>query len=253
MLQIINKERVKHRFLSGFKTYDEHAVVQKAMAIELISYLENTVPEKCFESVFEFGCGTGILTRLFMEKFETGRYIANDLVEECGHYMKEISPEIEFVAGDVESGIEFPSNNSLIISNATLQWIRDKTSFMERCILNLKREGIIAFSSFGPDNMIEIKTITGNGLNYENNELISRLAENQLEILYYKEERKVLTFPTVMDVLKHIKLTGTNGNSTTFWTPTGLKKFAAAYEQFLNSRGEYSLTYHPIICIGRKT
>ena len=54
----MSKFLVKERFRKCLKTYDDNAIVQKIMAQNLVSELE----QKKYNKVLEIGCGTGILT-----------------------------------------------------------------------------------------------------------------------------------------------------------------------------------------------
>ena len=64
----IDKKLVEERFAKSVSTYDDHAVVQKQMANDLVKLLvESDLQGK--NSLFEYGCGTGFLTkRLFVCK-----------------------------------------------------------------------------------------------------------------------------------------------------------------------------------------
>ena len=73
---MINKELIKKRFSKCITTYDENAKIQKRMAEKLFSLLERND----FDKILEIGCGTGLLTKIAVEKLNFRTYTANDMV-----------------------------------------------------------------------------------------------------------------------------------------------------------------------------
>ena len=64
-----------------------------------------------------------------------------------------------------------------------------------------------------------------------------------------------MQFETPKAVLKHLKATGVTGASVQQqrWTKQSLTEFYQRYQQFQLENQQYSLTYHPIYCIARRT
>lgn len=231
---MINKELVRKRFSRNLKTYKDNSIVQNEMADRLIKMIDYK-PEK----ILELGCGSGLLTEKLVKIFSTKTYCAIDIVEECKNYIREISPNIKFYQSDIET-CNFQEKYDLIISNAVFQWIEDLPQFIENLKLSLSTNGVLLFSTFGTDNLIEISKLTGEGLKYKTiNELTSLLRPQEIY-----EDRIELNFDTPMDVLKHLKYTGVNAISNKYWTKSDLIKFEQEYENLCPNK--IKLTYNPI-------
>lgn len=70
-------------FDKKFDRYEENAHIQKVVARELI----NLVPEKKYNTIFEIGAGTGILTRNIVKKIECKGLTVNDKYFESEKYI----------------------------------------------------------------------------------------------------------------------------------------------------------------------
>ena len=73
---LINKDLVKYRFSKSLNSYDNAAVVQKEMATLLIEKILTNCG-KNFNKVFEFGVGTGFLSKNILDKITFEEYYAN--------------------------------------------------------------------------------------------------------------------------------------------------------------------------------
>lgn len=233
----------KNNFYKIAPCYEDNAIVQKKMAKELISSLKSNVGSE-FSNIFEIGCGTGLLTRFIQKELIYHHLYLNDL-----HNFVSIVGSYNFIEGDIEE-IDIHDKFDLIISNATFQWVKNLNLLLIKLANLLKKDGILAFTTFGEKNLKEIRAITGVGLNYTSmNDWIEILKEN-FEIKYQNEQEVFLYFDTPKDVLKHIKFTGVNSIKKTYWTKGDYFKFCNEYKEFKTENG-YLLTYHPfyfIVC-----
>ena len=244
---MINKELVKSRFEKSIDTYDKNAIVQKAMAEELTEKIRKYCGTN-FPEIFEFGSGTGFLTSCIAEKINFSHYYANDIVEKSESFVKKIISDCKFICGDIES-IEIVKKFDLIISNASMQWISEIEPLMQKLKSTLNPGGVLAFTTFGEQNYKEIKDTTGLALNYLKTDTLIQLYEKFFSIEYMEEKTETLLFDTPMDVLKHIKDSGTNGIHTINWTVKKLKDFEKFYSLKFNQNDKVKLTYNPIYVI----
>ena len=132
---MINKELVKLRFEKNLRTYDNSAVVQRKMAKILAEKISSLCGTE-FSKIFEFGVGTGFLTRDILEKISFDEYCANDIMAESGDYVKRIIKNVKFLQGDIEK-IEPDEKFDLIVSNAVMQWVLD----FDEVVLKMKKIG----------------------------------------------------------------------------------------------------------------
>ena len=243
---MIDKSLVKKRFKKSLKTYDENAIVQKKMAKELISLL----PKKKYNKIFEIGCATGILTKEIAKKLIFSELYLNDIVEESKKYVQEIYKECNFIAGDIEN-IDLNKKYNLIISNACLQWCSNIEDTLSKLINALDDGGILAISIFGEDNLKEIKSIFNIGNEISSISSMENFLNTQ-KIIIKKEDKIKIDFETPMEVLKHLKYTGTNAIKEIKLTKTKLKDFEQRYKENYTQNNKVYLTYNPIYIICTK-
>ena len=243
---MIDKSLVKKRFKKSLKTYDENAIVQKKMAKELI----NLLPKKEYNKIFEIGCATGILTKEIADKLIFSELYLNDIVEESKKYVQEIYKECKFVVGDIEN-IELNKKYNLIISNACLQWCSNIEETLSKLINALDDGGILAISVFGEDNLKEIKSIFNIGKEISSISSMENFLNTQ-KIIIKKEDKIKIDFETPIEVLKHLKYTGTNAIKEIKLTKTKLKDFEQRYKENYTQNNKVYLTYNPIYIICAK-
>lgn len=241
-----DKKLIADRFSKNFSTYDDNAFVQNIMASNLTKF----VPVNNFNSVFEVGCGTGILTKYIKSFFLYKSYTANDIVKESKKYIKEIIKDVNFVCGDIEQ-VKIDKKFDLIISNACLQWCNNLNATIIKLVNMLNKNGILAISIFGQQNLCEIKKLLNVSLNYPKIADIINNVDN-CKTVYIGEEIKRIYFDSPVDIIKHFKQTGVNGIVPVKFTKTKLKEFESGYkEQFVENEKCY-ITYNPIYVVLQK-
>lgn len=247
----LDKKLVSGRFAKSLDTYDENALVQRDMAAELTQALKEKAGVN-FTRIFEVGCGTGMLTRYIAQDFKYEKLIVNDLVPE---YMVPIMEMVtcDFMAGDVETLPGMPRELDLIISNATFQWMENMERVLRRLAEKLKVGGVLAFSTFGVDNIKEIGELLGITLRYLAADDIRQALGYCYEELYFSEKHCELKFPDPQTLLRHLQKTGVTGIRKEIWTKSSMHKFMDDYAERYGDADGVTLTYHPMLFIARKT
>ena len=251
----IDKKRVEQCFRKSIDTYNQHAIVQKYICETFLQ----TLIERCGNTFFqalEIGAGTGLLTEQLIKQCSIKNLYINDLVPSAKEplsriFSTQIQIEPQYIIGDAEK-LQLPTNNNLIISTSAVQWFENLALFLKNIEANLCSNGILAFTTFGINNMQEISTIEGNSLSYLSFPELKTMIEKHFEILWMIEEQIPLYFASPKDILQHIKQTGVNGVEPTHWTKNDLLNFVSAYKQFFVQDKGYVLTYHPVYVICRK-
>lgn len=244
-MQIDNKLIKKH-FEKSMDKYDKNATVQDLMASKLIIELEKI--SNNFENILELGSGTGLLTKRINSHIKYSNFFANDLVEKSKVYVQKIIPKSNFLCGNALK-IKPSKKMDLIISNAMFQWFENLDKAISIIKLSLNKNGILAFSTFSPDNFKEITEITGLSLQYKTQEEIEQILSNQgFEILYSETFYEEIEFKTPLELLAHMKNTGVNSLSEKTWTVKKVKDFC---DKFTKKYPKTKLTYSPIIVIAR--
>ena len=250
MFVSVDKALVAQRFAKAGQSYIEHAVVQKQISAQLFEYLKAYCPNT-FDSVLEIGCGSGNLTHLFHSYFQVDQLFLNDLYEDVDQHFSTIK-NIAWLIGDIEQ-LHLPQSLDAVISSSALQWMTDLPTLLHRIHDALKPNAYFGFSTFGADNLTEIKQLTGQGLNYISLEFLKRQLEQQdFEVLFIEQEVKQIYFDHPKSVLQHLKATGVTATAKSHrWTKQSLQQFYLDYQQFYGEQG-FSLTYHPIYVIARR-
>lgn len=246
---------ITQRFTKAIGTYPHESTVQHQIAQRMTRLLKQHLPLSSYQQVVEFGCGTGTYSRLLLDTFRPKQMWINDICSEMQHSCSDLlahSSHTTFLPGDAES-IPFPGETTLITSCSALQWFQHPGSFFQKCNQSLQPDGYLAFSTFGKENMKEIRHLTGHGLAYlTKEELTTRLAP-LYDLIHVEEETVTLTFATPMQVLYHLKQTGVTGTSSQTWTRSKLNLFCKEYQRlFATPEGNVSITYHPIYIIAKK-
>ena len=246
----INKALVAQRFAKAGQSYVEHAVIQKQISAQLFEYLKAYCPQS-LASVLEIGCGSGNLTHLFQSHFQVEQLFLNDLYDDVEQHFLSVD-KINWLIGDIEQ-LELPSGLDAVISSSALQWMIDLPALLQRIYSALKPNAYFCFSSFGPDNLTEIKQLTGQGLNYVDLDTLQQQLEQQgFEVLFMHQDHKQRYFDHPKSILQHLKATGVTATAKSHrWTKQSLQQFYSDYQQFHDEQG-FSLTYHPIYVIARR-
>ena len=252
----MNKSLIAERFSKAVTTYSQEANVQRKIAHKMIHLLNEHIDAPC-PQVIEFGCGTGIYSRMLLQTLSPEHLLLNDLCPEmrisCKDLLKE--QQVTFLPGDAET-VPFPSGAALITSCSALQWFESPEKFFQRCNTLLKQHGYFAFSTFGKDNLKEVRELTGNGLPYRSREELVASLSVHFNILHSEEELIPVTFADPMKVLYHLKQTGVTGLSnpqtSSPWTRRDIHRFCECYTRQFQQGTTVSLTYHPIYIIAKK-
>ncbi|MBX2849751.1 MAG: malonyl-ACP O-methyltransferase BioC [Acidiferrobacterales bacterium] len=251
-----SQAKIQHSFLRALSSYDEQAVVQKKCASTLIQHLENRRLKRPLSRVFEFGCGTGFLTKQLFQSFCIGDFITNDLVEECHAYLP--AETIEFIAGDIDQ-IAIPANCDLICAGSSIQWSSNIAKLLSHITESLNRYGYLALSSFSSDHFKQLTALEMDQnsekqtrLSYWPAETWQKILEPNYNIELLESEETTLWFNSVREVLLHLRLTGVNGVAGQTWSQQKLADFEKKYHNKFAQNQKIPLSYKPIYIVASK-
>lgn len=243
---------IRQRFSRAAGSYEEEATVQRQIAATLVSHLKKDIGPLTPQRILELGCGTGIFSRMLLQAFAPEYLLLNDLCAEMEDKVSDILTErVRFQAGDAEKEV-FQGSYNLIASCSALQWFADPQAFFAKAHSLLTPDGILAFTTFGRENLHEITALTGQGLSYLSLQEITLMLADQYQVIYAAEERLTKSFATPMEVLYHLKRTGVTGTTSYRWSKERLSRFCAEYNRQFLSDGLLPLTYHPIYIIAKR-
>lgn len=248
----MDKETIIKNFSRCAYTYDRYAKVQKCAALELL----NLLAEDGIGKILEIGCGTGNYTLLLREKFSSSQIKAIDvserMIEVASRKIK--NKGVNFIVADAET-INLNESFDLITSNACFQWFND----LDRAIIKyknlLKTNGIILFSTFGPDTFCELNLclehIFGDmplgASNFMGQKEIENILRDNFRKQEVKEDRYEEENSSLSDLLNKIKYTGIRGaglNGKFSLTPGILKKLEDIYlRKFKHIKATYQVFF----------
>jgi malonyl-CoA O-methyltransferase len=228
----LDKKKIAQCFRRSLLTYDEAAIVQNELAKRLLQSIR-FLPQTAFQRVLEIGCCTGGLSDLLCEKKPVQILYLNDLVPDfeevtLNRLRRHTSTQFISCFGDIES-VHFPSNLSLVLSGATFQWLDDLPSFIGLLGRKLESGAYLAFSIFGPGTLKEFSSLTSVELHYYSDDAIMSFIEKDFIVEACVNYDDQLFFPSVREILNHIRATGVGGVSEYQWNKKVLKRFEKQY------------------------
>ena len=242
----LDLKSVKKCFEKSMDKYDENALVQKFMAEQLIKELQLIKTD--FNKILELGCGTGLLTREITNNLIYKNYFANDLSEKSKKYLDKIIKNYNFICGN-DQKITSNTAYDLIISNAMFQWFNNIDEVLIKYKSFLNTDGILAFTTFSPDNFKELRQVSGISLNYKSEIELRDILSKNYKILALKTYEKELEFNSPLELLYHMKNTGVNSLNSSTWTFAQVKDFCKKYSE---TYAKTKITYTPILVIAKK-
>lgn len=249
-----NIDLIRQRFQKNHAHYHQHAYIQRNIAHDLMALMNRYPLPKTYQRVLEIGCGTGFLTQIFLNHYQTQDLYLNDLYDVQQDFNHQ---NFNYLIGDIQQINLNDGYFDLILSSSAIQWIFPLDDLLKKIYQSLKDDGYVLLSSFLSANLWQIKQLTGQGLDYYDfDEFKTLFLKHGFNIIGIEQQKHEHYFEQPYDILKHLKYTGVTANDSHFiWTKQKLKQFHDDYQQFkIESHGKivYPLTYHSVIIVAQK-
>jgi len=253
---------VLRRFSAGAARYDAHAHAQRLSAVDLLAYTGASLGPARPMKILEPGCGTGLYTRMLLDAFRGASVFGVDISEAMVRVAKRgiDDPRARFAVADAE---EIATGSyDLVTSNAVFQWFLSLPRTLARMASLLPRGGVLTFSFFGPETYAELDAaLRASALRrgahdgarvaaaaFHSREEISDALSAAFPRWDVAERRYHQEFPTLADLLRSIRYTGTRGGGAReSWSPGKLARVEEAYRE---RDGEIKATYQVFLCRG---
>ncbi|TAM44438.1 MAG: malonyl-[acyl-carrier protein] O-methyltransferase BioC [Gammaproteobacteria bacterium] len=258
---LLDKRSLRASFERAATSYDEAAVLQRAIADRMLERLD--VVKLVPASVLDIGSGTGYVARALMRRYPHARLHAADLAHAMVRQARTHTrwrrwlarTPGAFVCADLECLPFAGASFNMIVSNLTLQWCDPVTVFAE-CRRALHPGGLFMFTTFGPDTLAELRAawhavderphVHGFPDMHDLGDLLVRagFAEPVMDV-----ERFTLTYADVLDVLRDLKRLGAHnaahGRARGLTGKTSFRRFKQAYEA-MRVDGRIPATYEAV-------
>lgn len=151
------KHRIQKHFDAKAICYESSAILQRNVCKELLQRLDLTNIKPSV--ILDVGCGTGWGTQDLLKKYKKAKVLSLDLSPEMLKQTKSKGGWLRkptLICADAEDIPLQDESVDLIFSSLMLQWCDYKKVFAEFKRL-LKPDGLLMFSTFGPDTLKELK------------------------------------------------------------------------------------------------
>lgn len=216
-----HKLAIARRFNKAAETYNEAAFLEKEVGSRLIDRLDYIKQDP--STILDLGGGTGIFSEQLALKYPKATLFNLDLAEgmlrkasaALQNNMQRSNSNILMISGDAENLPLANQSIDFIFSNCVFHWCHDLSKLFKELQRVLKPEGLLLFSTLGPDTLKELREsfyeIDSNA--HVNNFMDMHLVGDALLQAAFLDpvmdmEQLVLTYPTVVRLIEEIKKSG---------------------------------------------
>lgn len=239
----LDKRRVRQSFHRAARTYEKTAILQKQIADEMLNRLEVIKVDP--KAIVDVGCGTGYALRRMQKRYRKAMVIGVDIAPgmllEAHRHRLWLRPQ-RLIVGDGERLPIKDRSVDMIFCNVTLQWCNLDEALREFARI-LVPEGLMMFSTFGPDTLKEIRQAW---LQVDDNVHVHRFIDmhdigdamirHHFEIPVVDVDYATLTYRDVKDALIDLKQLGSSNSAVgRFKGLVGKRRFNE-FAQALNSK-----------------
>ncbi len=252
----LERNAVRTSFDRASASYEAAAVLQAKVADELLSRLDvfGIRPDV----VLDLGAGTGRGASALKRRYRHSLVIALDLAPGMLRQARRHQRLLQRFHRVCADAVRLPLGDrtvDVIFSSLLLQWCDLDAAFAEARRV-LKPDGLLIFSTFGPDTLRELRTAwaEADGYNHVNqfmdmHDVGDALGRAGLTEPVLDVDRVCLTYSRVLDLMRDLKAIGahnvTTGRPRGLTGKSRLQKMQTAYEAFRRD-GRLPATYEVI-------
>ena len=253
----IDLARVRRSFGRSARAYDAAAILQKRVRDELLERLDVVRLEPAV--VLDLGAGTGHASLALKRRYRSSQVIALDLAEGMlreASRRQTLLRRFRRVCAQASALPLRDGSVDLVFSNLMLQWCQDPDAVFGECRRVLKPGGLLTFTTFGPDTLVELRRAwaAADSRTHVNrfidmHDLGDALLRAGLVEPVMDVERYTLTYAEMRELMRDLKDIGAhNANAGRPRGLTGkgaLARMTAAYETFRRD-GRLPATYEVV-------
>lgn len=155
-----DRRQLRRSFGRAAPGYRAVAALQReveARLLEQLDYFDSRIPQR----VLDLGCGPGHASAAIKQRWPKAEVIAVDMalpmLHEAGKHSRFWRP-IKRVCADATQLPLCDQSIEVIFSSLCLQWVDDLPATLAEFRRVLRPDGLLLFSSFGPDTLLELRT-----------------------------------------------------------------------------------------------
>ncbi|MGY1490307.1 malonyl-ACP O-methyltransferase BioC [Methylobacillus pratensis] len=261
---LIDKARVRASFDRAAGSYDAAAILQREVRERMLQRLE--LVKITPGVILDAGCGTGHASMALGKRYRDSQIISLDIAmgmlqQTLAHYpwIKRVLPMLgqkrpAALCADIEQLPLKDASVDLVWSNVAIQWCNDLDSAFAGMARVLRPEGLLMFSTFGPDTLKELRAASGGDHVHvsrfiDMHDIGDALVRAGFSDPVLDVERFVLTYDDVVSVMRDLKAIGAHnaaaGRARGLLGRGFLNRLTAAYEQFRHE-GKLAATYEVV-------
>jgi len=260
---LIDKARVRASFDRAARSYDAAAVLQKEVRQRMFDRLDlvKISPER----ILDAGCGTGHASQSLAKRFPASKIVSLDIAMGMLQQTLQMRPVLQRLLGlskqsllcaDIENLPIASSSLQLVWSNLAIQWCNDLDATFSEMHRVLQPEGLVMFSTFGPDTLKELRAAASVDAEHvhvsrfiDMHDIGDALVRAGFTAPVLDVERFTLTYDDVMGVMRDLKAIGahnaTAGRNRGLLGRGFLQQLTTNYESFRQD-GKLPATYEVV-------
>lgn len=255
---LFDYNNLHNAFSNAATSYDQAAVMQREVANRMLERLDIFSIKPSV--VLDLGCGTGYCYRRLKKRYRKasvyGLDIASGMLQVAKQQRKPFSRD-QFIQADVRR-LPFADNSvDMIFSNLLIHWCHDLSQLFAELARVLKPQGLLFFSTMGPDTLCELRSSWAQVDDYQHvNQFIDmhdigdQLGHAKLADPVVEMEMLTIRYGQVRQLLTDIKAIGaSNSSQQRRKTLTGKKAWQTMldyYQQHYGDNGSYPASYEVV-------
>lgn len=253
----LNNDQVRRNFSRHADEYDRYALVQKSVALGLLQRFSNSAGQG---KALEVGCGTGILSRMFLERYPGANLMLSDLAHGMSCRVAASFPN-QFVVDADAVALPFAGNSfDLVLSSSVYQWVDHLLHAFSELQRVLRPGGQVVMALFGEKTLYELRHShveastcgQSHSQGFPDCTQVQKALNNRFDIELLESHLEIEWHPSVPSLLRSLKAIGAQNASRNrpegFASRQMMQRMYNSYESHFGRDGMIPATYE-VICL----